>query len=68
MACREKNNGALSAVELIAERGLEGLPEALTALINTAMHVERERHLGAEAYERSEERRGYANGYKPKTG
>jgi transposase-like protein len=54
-------------VELIAERGLEGLPEALTALINTAMQLERERHLGAEAYERREERRGYANGYKPKT-
>jgi transposase-like protein len=54
-------------VELIAERGLEGLPEALTALINTAMQLERERHLGAEPYERNEERRGYANGYKPKT-
>jgi putative transposase len=67
MACREKNNGALSAVELIAERGLEGLPEALTMLINTAMRLERERHVGAESYERSEERRGYANGYKPKT-
>jgi transposase-like protein len=54
-------------VELIAERGLEGLPEALTALINTAMQLERERYLGAQAYERKEERRGYANGYKPKT-
>ena len=49
MACREQDNGALSAVELIAERGLEGLPEALTALINTAMQVERERHLGVAA-------------------
>ena len=67
MACRDKNNGASSAVELIAERGLDGLPEALTILIDTAMRVERERHLGVGAYERSEERRGYANGYKPKT-
>ena len=67
MACREKNNGALSAVELIAERGLEGLPEALTMLIDTAMRLERERHLGVESYERSGQRRGYANGYKPKT-
>jgi hypothetical protein len=40
MACRVKDKGALSAVELIAERGLEGLPEALTALINTAMQLE----------------------------
>jgi putative transposase len=54
-------------VELIAERGLEGLPEALTMLIDTAMRLERERHLGVESYERSEQRRGYANGYKPKT-
>jgi transposase-like protein len=54
-------------VELIAERGLEGLPEALTELINTAMRLERERHLGVGAYERGEDRRGYANGYKPKT-
>lgn len=67
MACRVKDNGAVSAVELIAERGLEGLPEALTALINTAMQLERERHLGVGAYERGAERRGYANGYKPKT-
>src|SRR5688572_10329614 len=27
----------------------------------------RERHLGAERYERSPERRSYTNGYKPKT-
>ncbi|TVS19659.1 MAG: IS256 family transposase [Gammaproteobacteria bacterium] len=67
MACREKDTGGLSAVELIAERGLEGLSEALTALINTAMCLERERHLNVSAYERSEQRRGYANGYKPKT-
>jgi len=67
MACRVKDNGVVSAVELIAERGLEGLPEALTVLINTAMQLERERHLGVGAYERGEQRRGYANGYKPKT-
>jgi putative transposase len=67
MACQEQDNGALSAVELIAEQGLEGLPEALTLLINTAMRLERERHLNVSAYERSEQRRGYANGYKPKS-
>lgn len=67
MACREQDSGALSAVELIAERGLDGLPEALAALINEAMRLERERHLGVGAYERSDERRGYANGFKPKS-
>lgn len=67
MACRVKDRGALSAVELIADQGLEGLQEAIATLINTAMRLERERHLGAEPYERTEERRGYANGFKPKT-
>lgn len=67
MACRVKDRGALSAVGLIADQGLEGLQEAIATLINTAMRLERERHLGAEPYERTEERRGYANGFKPKT-
>jgi len=54
-------------VELIAERGLEGLPDAMAALINEAMRVERDRHVGAGRYERSDDRRGYANGYKTRT-
>lgn len=66
MTCRLQDSGELSAVELIAERGLEGLPDALGALINQAMRLERERYLGVGAYERSEARRGYANGFKPK--
>lgn len=66
MTCREQDSGVVSAVELIADRGLEALPQALTALINEAMRLERQRHLGVGAYERSEDRRGHANGYKPK--
>jgi len=31
------------------------------------MRLERERHLNASSYERSENRQGYANGYKSKT-
>jgi transposase-like protein len=34
--------------------------------MNAAMVEEREKYLGAAAYERSEEREGYANGSKPK--
>lgn len=52
---------------LLADQGLEALPEVLRIIINTAMHAEREQHLQAGAYERTAERRGYANGYKPKT-
>lgn len=63
----ENDNKSFTATELIVQHGLEGLPEAVAALINEAMRIERRRHLGADAYERNEERRGYANGYKPRT-
>jgi transposase-like protein len=46
--------------------GTEGLKPVLELLLNAAMKVEREQFLGASAHERSEERKGYANGYKPK--
>ena len=36
-------------------------------LVNQAMQIEREKHLKAKPYERSDERNGHANGYKPKT-
>lgn len=51
----------------IASSGLDYLPELIRIIINTAMQVERQKYLGAERYERSEDRRGHANGYKPKT-
>jgi putative transposase len=54
-------------LEQIAAEGLEALPEMIQILINEAMRLEREHYLGARPYERSPERKGYANGYKPKT-
>ena len=53
-------------VDLIIERGLDGLPELIRLVVNAAMQAERQRHLGAEPYERTPQRRGQANGYKPK--
>ena len=67
MACQRQDNEAVAAAELIAERGLEGLGDAVSMLINEAMRLERERHLAVAPYERSPQRQGYANGYKPKT-
>jgi transposase-like protein len=67
MACQRQDNEAVAAAQLIAERGLEGLGDAVSMLINEAMRLERERHLGLAPYERSPQRQGYANGYKPKT-
>ena len=54
-------------LEAITAGGLETLPELIRILVNEAMILEREEHLGAAAYERTPERRGYANGYKSKT-
>ena len=47
-------------------QGTEGIQPVLELLFNVAMKVEREEFLGAKANERSEGRKGYANGYKPK--
>jgi len=55
------------AIELLAEQGFDGLPEAIATLLNQVMLIERSKHLHAEHYERSSERSGYANGFKPKT-
>ncbi|HPM46193.1 MAG TPA: IS256 family transposase [bacterium] len=57
----------IEAVKIVEEFGFEGLEEALTLIFNEAMKAERSRALGAERYERTESRKGYANGFKPKT-
>ncbi len=54
-------------LEPIIEEGLDALPGLIQTLINTAMRIERQQYIGAAPYERSDQRRGYANGYKPKT-
>jgi putative transposase len=54
-------------LEQVAEQGLDFLPELIRILVNTAMQVERQKHLGVSPYERSTKRRGHANGFKPKT-
>lgn len=51
----------------LVEKGLEGVPELMRVLINNIMQVERAKYLQAGEYERSEDRTGHANGYKPKT-
>ena len=50
-----------------AEKGLDAIPELLRVLINNAMQAERSKYLQAGEYERTEDRTGHANGYKPKT-
>lgn len=55
-------------VELINHHGgTDAFAEAIGTLMNVAMRIERAEALDAEPYERTEHRRGYANGFKSKT-
>lgn len=63
----QEPGGLEQVLELLAEQGFDGLATAIQILMNEAMKIERSQILGAQPYERSPERRGYANGYKPKT-
>ena len=53
--------------EEIARLGLDAVPEMMRVFLNQAMQAERAKYLNAGEYERSEDRTGHANGYKPKT-
>lgn len=55
------------AVQLLAENGFDGMAQAMQLLINEAMKIERQEYLGAGPYQRTEDRRSHANGYKPRT-
>ena len=54
-------------IEACIENGLDGIPELLHILLNNVMQPERGIYLQAGDYERTENRQGHANGYKPKT-
>ena len=42
MACRVNHNNLSDVIELISERGFDGLGEAVALLINQAMEIERD--------------------------
>lgn len=50
----------------LTAHGLQDLKQPLEILVNEAMKAERSAHLGAAPWQRSPERRGQANGFKPK--
>ena len=68
MAHHEEKATAIERVlEVLSEHGLEGMAETMQTLLNEAMKLERNAFLGARPGERSRERIGHANGFKPKT-
>jgi putative transposase len=54
-------------VQLLSEKGLSHRADAMRLLLNEAMRIERAQVLEADPYQRTEKRKGYANGFKPKT-
>jgi len=67
MAHQKHGNAFDDAMELLIENGFDRMADVLKILLNEAMKIEREDALGADAYQRTPYRKGYANGYKPKT-
>ena len=67
MAHQGDSNVTEAVVQLLNENGLAHMAEAIRLLLNEAMRLERSQVLEAGPYQRSENRLGYANGYKPKT-
>lgn len=60
-------NLSAATLEEITRNGLDAIPELMRVLLNSVMQTERAKYLQAGEYERTEDRQGHANGYKPKT-
>lgn len=64
---REKDNNLIRGIlEVLIENGSEGIRPVMAKLLNEAMKLERTQCIKAEPYERSEDREGWANGFKGK--
>ena len=51
---------------ILASEGDNPLRMILEFMVQNVLEMEMTEHLGAEAYERTDERTGYRNGYKPR--
>jgi len=67
MTHEQKGTAMEAVLQPVFERGFDGIGEVLSSALNFAMLVERENALGAQPYERTPERAGHANGFKPRT-
>lgn len=67
MTHQNDSNPIETAMELLSQAGFDGVAEAFRILLNESMRAERSAVLGADLHQRSVHRKGYADGYKPKT-
>ena len=63
----DQSTAFADVLQLLSDHGFDGMAGAIEILVNEAMKLERAEALGAMLYQRTEARRGYANGFKPKT-
>jgi transposase-like protein len=67
MTHHEQHTAIEAAFEALTEDGFEGMATAMQILFNEAMKIERSQFLKAKPHERTADRAGYANGFKPKS-
>ena len=65
MTHQNESNPLDAMIQVLDEQGFEGLARALEILFNEAMKIERSTVLGAQPYERTDDRRGDATGFQP---
>lgn len=67
MTYHEDSTLSAALLEQLAAQGTDALPDLFRVLLNAAMQLERQKHIGAAPHERTEQRTGHANGFKDKT-
>ena len=67
MPCDNEDNVLAALLPLLTNGEDNRFRDALGLLLNAAMLLERQNHLRATPHERTEQRDGYANGFKDKT-
>jgi transposase-like protein len=67
MTHQEENVVFEAVTAILIEHGPAAMASAFAIIMNCAMQVEREQQLKAKSHQRTGDRQGYANGFKPKT-
>lgn len=67
MTHQQNYNLSSEVIEELSQNGINAIPDLLRVLLKNAMQAERSKYLQAGEYERTKDRKGHANGFKPKT-
>ena len=67
MTHQEENPVVDHVMAVLIEHGPAAMASAFATIMNLAMQIERQQALKAESHQRTDERQGYANGFKSKT-